>query len=554
MFRAIAIDYWYFKIERAWLFAHWKIFVGKKMRDLGAAGENYFSAWCAASGMTANKSVSDMNGWDVFVEIDQSADRFDPESIHEGLIESKIQIKSTDGSKKFVDVELSNLKKMATTALPSFYVLMEFDGSESPKNAYLLHVDSALSSKILKRIAELFAQDAKVKLNKKNMRLNFTDSITPLTATKLKEMILSHVGPSYLSYIDQKRNHLLSAGNGSHKVNFTITGDDTLKELIDISLGKKGGIEVNNVHGSTLRFGIATDLPKLKSDTAILEMPDVMPDAKGSLSFRDKTSGRTLKFPVDLYRSVFNAWIPDNLRKIRIDANLFEIQLSHQAKLITITINMDKIEDFEIENSLKAFKLIHMLWKPGNVSITFDFDGISARANFNPTEGFSDQTHVIVILERLVKIKKHFELEDQLYVAPTEINANLRQLTQIEDLINGNLEKILLSFPLDTGPDPKTEVECFYVVSLELGGHLFIELVVFYGQIQSPEAGKFSLVPTEKRTLYKTVVKIDDIEQQSLQEEIINSINQYNPTYCTINLTPYFFVQILKMESSVDSQ
>lgn len=521
------------------------------MRDLGAAGENYFSAWCAASGMTANKSVSDMNGWDVFVEIDQIADSFDPGSMHEGLIESKIQIKSTDGSKKSVDVELSNLKKMATTALPSFYVLMEFDGSESPKNAYLLHVDADLSSKILKRIAELSAQDAKVKLNKKKMRLNFTDSITPLTATKLKEMILNHVGESYLSYIDQKRNHLLSAGNKSQKLNFTITGDDKLKELIDISLGKKGGIEVNNVHGSSLRFGIATDLPKLKSDTAILEIPDVMPDAKGSISFRDKTSGRTLKFPADLYRSVFNAWVPDNLRKMRIDANLFEILLTHQGKVLTITIHTDKIYNFEIESVLKVIKLIHMLWKPGNISITFEFDDLSARANINPDEGFSDQTHVIKILERVVKIKNHFELEDSFYASPTEINANLRQLIQIENLIDGNTDNILLTFPLEIGPDPKTEVECFHVISLELGGHLFIELVIFYGQIQSPKAGNFSLVPTEKRTLYKTVVKTDNIEHQALQGEIIDSINQHNPTYCTINLTPYFFFQILKIKPSI---
>ena len=524
------------------------------MRDLGAAGENYFSAWCAASGMTANKSVSDMNGWDVFVEIDQSGDKFDPKLIHEGLIESKIQIKSTDGSKKSVDVELSNLKKMATSALPSFYVLMEFDGSESPKNAYLLHVDSNLSGKILKRVAELLAQDKKVKLNKKKMRLNFTDNIRPLTATKLKEMILNHVGPSYLAYIDQKRIHLLSAGNESHKVNFSITGDDTFNELIDISLGKKGRIEINNVHGSTLRFGIATDLPKLKSDTAILEMPDVMPDAKGSLSFRDKTSGRILKFPVDLYRSVFNDWIPENLRKMRIDANLFEILMSHQGKLITITINTANIDNFEIEDSLKIYKLIHMLWKPVNITITFDFGGISARANFNPAEGFSDQAHVIEILERVVKIKNHFEIEDLLYVTPTEINANLRQLVQIENLIDGNMHNILLSFPLDIGPDPKTEVECFYVVSLELGGYLFVELVVFYGQIQSPEAGKFCLAPTNKQTLYKTVVKIDGIEQQLLQEEIIESINQHNPIHCTINLTPYFFFQILKIDPCIDSQ
>lgn len=524
------------------------------MRDLGAAGENYFSAWCAASGMTANKSVSDMNGWDVFVEIEKSAEKFDPASMHEGLIELKIQIKSTDGSKKSVDVELSNLKKMATTTLPSFYVLMEFDRSESPKNAYLLHVDSTLSNKILKRIAELFAQDAKVKLNKKKMRLNFIDSISPLSATKLKEMILSHIGPSHLSYIDQKRNHLLSAGfeDGSHRVKFSISGDDTLQKLIDISLGKKGGIEINDVHGSTLRFGIASDIPKLKSDTAILEMPNVMPDANGFISFRDKMTGRTLKFSADLYRSVFNSWVADDLRKIRIDCRLFEIHMFHQGKSVTITINTDKIDSFDVEDSLKLYKLVHMLWKPENVSMTLDFGNGSARATLNPGECFSDQSHVITVLERLVKIKNYFEIEDPFFATSKEINENLQRLIQFEKLIDGNLDGVLIQFELDPGPAPETEVECFYVASIELGGHALIELITFYGKIQSPEIGKYSLAPTEKQSLYKTVLAIEDIDKHALEEEITNSISEYKPTHCTINLVPYFFSIFLKQALSVE--
>lgn len=44
----------------------------QKMRDLGTAGEKYFGMLCAAAGMAANKSETDIHGWDLFAEIDES--------------------------------------------------------------------------------------------------------------------------------------------------------------------------------------------------------------------------------------------------------------------------------------------------------------------------------------------------------------------------------------------------------------------------------------------------------------------------------------------------
>ena len=214
------------------------------MRDLGKAGEDFFSGLCAISGMTANKAVSDRNGWDLYVEIDEENMFLDAMSLHEGQVETKIQVKTTDGKNKFVDVELSNLKKMVTTPVPAFYVLIGYEGGESPAAAYLYHVDKELIDRVLKKIASLVAVNPKVKLNKRTMRLNFTQSITPLKGSRLREMMVSMIGGKSLKYIEQKTKYLESSGfeQGAHKLSFSIQGDDQLKQFIDMSLGFKGSL------------------------------------------------------------------------------------------------------------------------------------------------------------------------------------------------------------------------------------------------------------------------------------------------------------------------
>lgn len=520
------------------------------MRDLGAAGENYFSAWCAAAGMTANKSVSDMNGWDVFVEIDNNKNNNDLEKIHEGLVETKIQIKSTDGNKKWVDVELSNLKKMATTTLPSFYVLMEFDKGDTPTNAYLLHVDNSLAGVILKRISQLSAQDAKVKLNKKKMRLKFTDCIIPLTPQKLKEMILDCIGSSHLAYMDIKRDYLRTAGyeEGGHQVKFSISGDDQFQKLIDMSLGKKGHIEISNIHKTKLRFGVSIEHSSFSSDSAILELPNVLPDAKGAVTFRDKTSGRSLTFPIDLYRGIFNSWIPSELRKIRLDCNLFEIQLFDHGKTLNFTVNTDIIESFEIEENLKLFRLINMLGEPGNVRMTLSFPEMTTNANLTPSKGFADCSQQLTILEKITKIKKHFEFDGNLFLSPSKIDEKLALINQVNFIIDGRCDVIKLTFSLDIEPKLSPETDCFYVLFFELDNYLFVELLFFVGKLSKSEEGRYIFVPDKKTTFYKTVLQADDFNKETLKDDLLASMARHESSNNMIDLVPSFISNALKLD------
>ncbi|MBA2926530.1 DUF4365 domain-containing protein [Pseudomonas sp. P7] len=512
------------------------------MRDLGTAAENYFIAWCAAAGITANKSVSDMNGWDVFIEINNDEKKHNLETIHEGIVEAKIQIKATDSVNKWVSVELSNLKKMATTPLPSFYVLMEFDGEATPQRAYLLHIDKTQIAAILERTAKTITKDSDAKLNKKTMRLKFHDEITPLSPSKLKEMISNHIGKSHLSYMDTKRKHLRNAGyeDGTHRIQFSIKGDEQLRSLIDISLGQKGKVDIEAVHGTTLRFGVTTEHAGLSSDSAVLEMPDVIPDMKGSLTFRDQKTGRSLTFPVDLYRSPFNSWVPEPFRKVRFDAELFELQLLNYGKSMHLTAHTDNLDSFEIERALKLLKLVHMLWQPNSVKITFTFAAVISSITVNPGEGFADCSHQLSIMEKVIKIKNHFELDEDLYVTSSEIDKNHKRIIQTNFLINDQLDLLTLNFGLDKGSNTDTNADCLYVAYLELGNHAFIELFVFNGEITEKGTDKYCLTPKTKTTLYKTVIKKYDITLENLKQELLLAAEEHQPSCLLINLIPFF--------------
>ncbi len=521
------------------------------MRDMGKAGERFFGAWCAAAGMTANGSETDQNGWDVFVEIDQTPEVYDPLSLHEGLIETKIQVKSTDGVKRTVDVELSNLKKMATSALASFYVLLEFQSGESPTRAYLLHVDHALSEKILRRVSDLKSKDQAVKLNKKYMRLHFIDEIHPLSASNLKKMILSHIGHSNSIYVENKIKHLSSVGfeDGKYQFQFSISGDEQLKKLIDISLGKNEIVEVENIFSSTLRFGTLSNKPMLLSDTALLSMPDVTPSDNGSIVFRDTSTGRSLNFPTALFRSPFNSWIPEEFRKVRMVANSFELNIGLYRKSFKITINTHLLDEFSIEDALKMLKLAQMLSTPKNIRIIFNFKKLTWEVKIKSGESFPDCSAEIEVLEKALRIKSYYELDTPLTMTNYELGKIHKQVQALDLLISNRLDITRLTFYSDKHIKLGTNVDCYHVCYFQMGGYAFIELAIFSGEIFTIDE-QYAIIPNEKNSLYKTAFKIELLDVGLITDEITRSIESHDSSRPTVNLAPEFLQKLRLNQNS----
>ncbi|NMY31714.1 hypothetical protein HBR94_09410 [Pseudomonas sp. WS 5412] len=511
------------------------------MRDIGTAGESFFNGWCASAGITANKSVSDAHGWDVFIEIDAPENTLDPFTMHKGMIESKIQIKSTDGNKKFVDVELSNLKKMSTTLLPAFYILIEFDKNDMPVRAFIKHVDNSFIYKVLSRIRKVTVENPTVKLNKKTMRVHFEEEIYPLGASALKKLIHNHINGSQSLYVDQKRQYLDSAGfeDGAYRVKFQISDMQQLERLIDASLGKKIGVEIEEMHGAALRFGFSSPMPELTVSNAVLEILNVKPNATGKMTFRDKSTGQSTAFAASLYQGM--ALFTDR-KKIRIDADVFEIMMRSDLTSMTMSGTLNHTKAYEVEDLLKAYTTFQMLWQPTDIEWGLDFFGIKTKILLNSPNGFDDCSDQVKLLKKIIEIKRYFNWLDSLCATIVEINKKTRNINEICCLINGSTSEVSMRYPSGSGPDVNSEVNCFYVVHLELGGYYFIEVILVSGKVEIHNDQEDKVRSNQWKSIYKTVVEVSNTD--GLKAELDSVVDDYSNILPKIDFTSKFLHHI----------
>lgn len=138
----------------------------KNMRDTGSMGENYFSQLCADAGLTANPSSKDKFGWDFIVDFPQSND-FSPMLLHNSALTFRVQVKSTDQRFKKIQVNLSNLHRMAADLVPYFFVFIEFDRQPNAQRLFLVHMGEELISKVLSRVHKIHQSSEENNLHKK---------------------------------------------------------------------------------------------------------------------------------------------------------------------------------------------------------------------------------------------------------------------------------------------------------------------------------------------------------------------------------------------------
>lgn len=177
------------------------------MRDVGRMGESAFCQWCASAGLTANSSNVDKTGWDFIVEF-AFARRHENTfgSVHDAALECKVQVKSTDKRDRKLAIKLSNLKRLVTSAMPSFFVFIEFDGMEQAQRVFLVHVDQKIAYSVLARLQEAESKNESHLLHKKTLVVKYDESnlISEPTGLALAEAIRKHVGDDLASYINEK--------------------------------------------------------------------------------------------------------------------------------------------------------------------------------------------------------------------------------------------------------------------------------------------------------------------------------------------------------------
>ncbi|WLI28172.1 hypothetical protein PSH61_20450 [Pseudomonas rhodesiae] len=525
------------------------------MRDLGEAGEAAFSSWCAIAGITANKSIKDRHGWDLFIELEGKIDISDAAQLHEPLIECKVQIKTTDARKRTLPVTLSNLKAMATTPLPAFYVLLEFDNSEEPKKVFIRHIDESIISEILRRVRVETTKSKKADLHKKTMQIKFSKDteIQPLSAKNIRSFIEKVVGPSPSGYVKSKQSYMKKVGfeKDAFSLNFSIEGEQNLEGFINMHLGIDGSTEIQNISSFSKRFGISTETNNLKSDSAVLKLMEVTADGEGSVQFRDRSDGSSVRYVVGVYRVGLASWIPKKYQKLRLSADAIDIQISIENNKMVISYNFQNRVPREVSEHIKLLKLVGILRTPNNVDITITIDDRKIHGKLNgpqPAEDF-DYYQLLQLLEILKNVKEYFNLEDPLRLSLDDIYRNRQTILNCKKLLAPSASGITFSFNLESATPLDSQVACLYVIALQLGDVSFFDLISMKGLLSKSDTKKHKLSLKETQSLYKTTTPTAELEKNKIIEDIQRASENYTYEHPIIDLTGDFLKAIEKIPS-----
>ena len=500
------------------------------MRDLGLMGESTFSLWCADAGLIPNGSQVDKTGWDFFVEFPFSS-KLSTHEIHKSAFECKVQVKATDQNKRKLSITLSNLRRLITAQMPAFFVFIEFDGKDSAQRAFVVHVDESLISKVLKRLHQVEQSECDNKLNKRSMTIHYNEShmLKNLNGECLKQCLLDHVGDSIEVYIDRKKSHLESTGyeNGFAQMTFTTDGEENLKTLIDVSLGIKKHVNISKFKGVDTRFGIQNKSPFVDSEGGKLEMPNVKPNADGKISFKEGKLSAPLSFNAKLYNSPFNAMVPDNFKKMRVEGEFFDLVFNPYTGYASYSFSFGEGVRLEVKKFRDALKLLNLLTASGKkIFAELIFESLPklefAVGGSEKDFDFSDE---LKALDCAVNILSEFDVTETVDISFDEILRYGTQICQMDSMSGSSLNMFKVEFGVDgEGYNPHKKTACIFLVTTPIGSHVFGFILVLTGMVEEIEDGRFMLisddVTIERRIVSDRDAVISNEDLASIIEEI----------------------------------
>lgn len=511
------------------------------MRDLGLLGENIFSIWCHQVGLIPNPSIIDKTGWDFFVQFPIS-NNLSAKKLHQTAFECRVQVKATDKRDRKLAITISNLRQMVTAQMPTFYVFLEFDGKNEVQRAFVLHVDNEIIYSTLKKIHEIEQSDKDNNLNKRTITLKYdeTHELKFLNGESLKEKLLGYIGENYSDYLKDKSKFLENCGfeDGYGILQFSLNGEDSIKKIIDVSLGLEEELDIENFVSINQRFGIPSKEPELQSRNAKLKLGMSFPK-KGKIKFKEDKLSTGLTFDINFYTSPFSFREFRKFSKFRVIGEFFDLSCEPYQNKANYSFSLGDDSRWELNQLQKAIKLITLLSKD-KYKTFFEIE----LENFETFSFTLNSKHIKrnldVFDELLIKI---FQICHQLKVHD-EIHMSLKELYYYKDQIE-SFHTIITNFnKCDCGVEfllngdnsfNKNQVAHISVIACHLGNLKIGVILTVIGDIQVILDNKFR-VASSKIHIEKvfTVTQKDKLINKNIREFIDILILKYEENYNVI--------------------
>lgn len=230
--------------------------------NVGKLGEEELSKWCTEAGLTANRSLEeDKMGWDHLIEFPyEKSDK--PKDKQNSPIECKIQVKSTRRNDRGVNIKLSSLKRLVDYSSPAFILFYEYETTENCNllNAYLIHFDKQLISRVLKRIRKNEVSNTPKALNKIKLRISYNNKhlLEENSGIALRNLIYNYVPKGMANYQKEKYELVKKVGyeNGGYELTFKAKTNELDDYFLERVIGNSNVFEVENAVIMDKRFGL----------------------------------------------------------------------------------------------------------------------------------------------------------------------------------------------------------------------------------------------------------------------------------------------------------
>ena len=500
-------------------------------RDLGELGECTFAKWCASTGIVANSSRIDKNGWDFYLEFPLKTNDF-----HNAFQDCKVQVKSTDHQKRKLSLTLSNLHKLATSLKPCFIVFIEFDREEDPQKVFLVHVDNDLVEKVLKRIHKIKLSGEELKLNTRTMQIKYDEKhLLPDTKGKsVKDVLLSYFQPTYEKYVQLKEEFIRTVGYEEGQLGITFSTDIDL--MNNLSLGLEDSVKSVCETAYNIRFGMKEDNQELSGQPIEIKMPNIKPQYEGEVTFKETKIDTGLSFKARLYVPAYKApTIKIRIQSSFFDMVIFEEKLEFSFSFKDVTLSID-----EMCNALSLLKSIksccHISCSFGDYNFSYRFLGNEASVN---TKSFNQTFETAEQIRRVIQAFKIPSLEislEELYKYENQIN-NYAKLIGLLPFNDVNVTYKELS--VNEG-DPYTIKKSASIIIMEtkIQHYTIGAILVAFGDLKKNSDGQYLVevedIIIEKKYFFsgkKPAFSFKDIKETL---EVIEK--KYDDSYYTITI------------------
>jgi hypothetical protein len=495
-------------------------------RDLGPMGEAAFKGWCHSAGLTVHKSEMDRTGWDFFVEFSPKQKDSLPRDMLPAPIECKVQVKATDKKEKKLPITVSNLDRLIKAQMPAFFCFIEFDGKNEAQVAYLVHVGKEIIKKTLKRIRELESEGNGEKLHNHKMTIYYGDSdcLADTTGDSLKRAIEKHIPDTVEKYIEDKNKLLKTLGFEDGKGQFTITvsGNDPVRDVVDLALGLRKEIYIDKSIFYHKRFGVLLNNSLLDSEEAILSITSK--PTKVVLKFKEHQFSSGISFDADLYLSPLDQFVPKEYIKFRIKSNFFEFIVEpFNNKVIYSSYLQDSQRSplNELRDYLKVLTLLQKASEPVIVEIEAEPENLPPppfRISIN--DDIDDCSKIYQIAEMAISICRQFDIsESKVFVTIDNLMQSARSIEVLHYFLYGDPKEVMINFNAE-GEEYQQDSKAAY--------NLFIETVIgiqtmgccigILGYLTLIDEGQYRLRADELIMWRKLVAP----ENKLIEKEVIN--------------------------------